>query len=360
MEYCYCISAPELNLFSDRRSPTTVAVVPARIISHPTRLAHLIGGKCAFRPSRYPRHPTDSIPQRPVTRTALLQPKRDVKLLCGISLFGTNFEGKDFDKLLELRRSDGLKSGRPTLNTDVDAGEVSRQRRGARRTLRSRHVQNWIWLTVMAIGGFTLFRPTWNLHDGPIERAIDLLGLLFLLIGLGIRVAARGWKHEAPGRNLVTDGLYGYVRHPLYVGSFLIGVGLCALAGSLWLVLVFCVCFWLSHGAAIRSEEATLKRQWPAEYGVYRAQVGALWPRWSAIRGHEPIRPRRLWEALLRESDAICIWLLVAIALELWEKAQMDHGLRQHRPEAAVLVLLAVLLGLGWRNLRVRAQSLGR
>jgi protein-S-isoprenylcysteine O-methyltransferase Ste14 len=238
--------------------------------------------------------------------------------------------------------------------------ETSRQRRGTRRTLRRRHVQNWIWLTVMAIAGFTLSRPEWSFHDGPIDRAIDLVGLLLLLLGLGIRVAARGWKHEAPGRNLVTDGLYGYVRHPLYVGSFLIGVGLCAIAGSLWLVGVFCTCFWLSHGAAIRSEEAVLKRQWPAEFGHYRAQVGALWPRWSALRSHRAIRPQRPWEALLREADAICIWLLAAVALELWEKSRLNQGLEQHRPEAVVLIGLALALGLGWRHLRSQAQSLGR
>lgn len=221
-------------------------------------------------------------------------------------------------------------------------------------------MQNWIWLTVMAVAGFALSLPRWSLHDGPVNQAIDVLGLLLLVLGLGVRVAARGWKHEAPGRNLVTDGLYGYVRHPLYVGSFLIGVGLCAIAGSLWLVAVFCICFWFSHAAAIRSEEATLKRQWPDEFGRYRARVGALWPRWSALRMRGPIRPQRLWEALLREADAICIWLLAAVALELWEKARMVQGLERHRPETVILLGLALFLGLSWRHLRVRAQSLGR
>jgi protein-S-isoprenylcysteine O-methyltransferase Ste14 len=153
---------------------------------------------------------------------------------------------------------------------------------------------------------------------------------------------------------LVTDGPYGYVRHPLYVGSFLIGLGLCVIAGSVPLTVVFGLCFWLSHTAAIRSEEATLERQWPEDFTQYRTQVHALWPRRNVLGGHSRLWPRRPWEALGREADAICLWLLAAIALEFWENALVDYSLLHHRVEAGLLTTLAVGVGLGWRYLRTR------
>lgn len=237
-----------------------------------------------------------------------------------------------------------------------DPRESVQARRRTYRKFRQRHVQNWIWLTVLAIAGVPLFRPSPEFKNTPLETGIDLLGLLILLLGLAIRVAARGWKHEAPGRNLVTDGPYGYVRHPLYVGSFLIGLGLCAIAGSLPLTAVFCLCFWFSHAAAIRSEEATLDRHWPAEAAQYRARVGALWPRPAALRPPSRFWPRRLGEALAREADALCLWLLTAIALAFREEAFLEPGFQHHRAEVALLLVLALAIGLGWGYLKAQKR----
>lgn len=243
------------------------------------------------------------------------------------------------------------------VTADPDSPKPSRTSRRRERMFRRRHVQNWIWLSVLAFAAIPVFTTGPSLPGSRLEAGTDLLGLLLLLLGLAIRVAARGWKHEAPGRNLVTDGPYGYVRHPLYVGSFLIGLGLCAIAGSLPLTAIFCLCFGFSHAAAIRSEEATLDRHWPVEAAQYRAQVGALWPRLAALRSSGRFWPRRLGEALAREADALCLWLLAAIALEFREEVFFDQGLQHHRAEAGSLLALALAIGLGWCYLRAHAQK---
>src|SRR5689334_4372237 len=80
------------------------------------------------------------------------------------------------------------------------------------------------------------------------------LGVTMLLSGLALRVLARQWKAERSHEGLVTDGLYGYLRHPLYVGSFLLGLGLTLILGDWLIVLAFLALFTVNHGMVVKSE----------------------------------------------------------------------------------------------------------
>ena len=98
--------------------------------------------------------------------------------------------------------------------------------------LRKRSVQNWIFLIplliVIAVRLLTAapLRPPYAVLSGPwANTLLNSLGLALVVAGLVLRVFARGWKVENSGGHLVTSGLYAYIRHPLYVASFLIGLG---------------------------------------------------------------------------------------------------------------------------------------
>src|SRR4051794_19809476 len=84
-----------------------------------------------------------------------------------------------------------------------------------------------------------LFRLATRGQDPPasVMAVLTTTGLLVLLLGVAVRVMARQWKAERAHSGLVTDGLYGYVRHPLYVGSFLLGLGLTLMLGD-WLIVI--------------------------------------------------------------------------------------------------------------------------
>src|SRR5712692_11238828 len=73
-----------------------------------------------------------------------------------------------------------------------------------------------------------LARPTW--------RSI-VLGSIVVLPGLGIRALASG--HVRKNEALATSGPYAYTRNPLYLGSFLVGLGFTIAAGRLILGIVF-------------------------------------------------------------------------------------------------------------------------
>jgi len=93
-------------------------------------------------------------------------------------------------------------------------------------------------------------------------------GLLVALIGQALRIWAAG--HIEKGREVTRSGPYGYVRHPLYLGSTIMGVGFMIAARS-WIVAAIVGTYLLfTLVAAMRTEEATLDERFAGEYSAYR------------------------------------------------------------------------------------------
>ncbi|GAB4091764.1 methyltransferase family protein [Flaviaesturariibacter terrae] len=83
-------------------------------------------------------------------------------------------------------------------------------------------------------------------------------------------------QREVPNE-LRIDGVHRYVRHPLYLGTFLFVWGLFGLFPYASMLVMSAVI----HGytlLAIRYEEAKLVREFGADYERYRAQVPRVWP----------------------------------------------------------------------------------
>ena len=139
-----------------------------------------------------------------------------------------------------------------------------------------------------------------------------LSGLLVALPGLVLRGLASG--HIDKDTVLAASGPYAYVRHPLYAGSFLVGLGL-ALAGGLWTFIpLFLALFGWMYARVIKAEEAGLARIFGSQYREYRARVPAFLPRLAPGGGWD-FRLRRFlrnreWEASLGVLGGLgMLWL---------------------------------------------------
>ncbi|MCB0262802.1 MAG: isoprenylcysteine carboxylmethyltransferase family protein [Calditrichaeota bacterium] len=120
-----------------------------------------------------------------------------------------------------------------------------------------------------------------------------ILGYLILFIGLGIFIA--GWRQLYRARQenrLVTDGLYGLVRHPQYTGLFIgiFGEGIVHWPTIFSLVLFPVIVF--TYAMLARSEERKMLEQFGEDYRVYQYRVPRFIPRWGQ------------WRTLVRMSRA--------------------------------------------------------
>ena len=118
-------------------------------------------------------------------------------------------------------------------------------------------------------GLFLVFsRPRWG---------FVLIGFPVALAGLALRAWAAGCIEK--GRELETRGPYGYTRNPLYVGSFLMGLGAFLAAANLWLILLFAALFPGIYIPVMKREEEELQMLFPDRFSRYRDSVPMFVPR---------------------------------------------------------------------------------
>jgi hypothetical protein len=107
---------------------------------------------------------------------------------------------------------------------------------------------------------------------------LALAGGVIAAVGLVLRALAAG--HLVKNQTLAMSGPYAYTRHPLYLGSALVGAGF-ALAGGSWVLgAAFVVLFPAIYWPVMRREEEFLRRQFGETYERYAQQVPLFIPRW--------------------------------------------------------------------------------
>jgi protein-S-isoprenylcysteine O-methyltransferase Ste14 len=108
------------------------------------------------------------------------------------------------------------------------------------------------------------------------------------LAGLALRAWASG--HIRKNARLAVSGPYAYTRNPLYLGSFVLGLGFTVAASSgVWrfvlLGSLFASLFLGIYLPVMRVEAKTLAELFGEEYKAYAASVPLLFPRLTPYRG---------------------------------------------------------------------------
>jgi protein-S-isoprenylcysteine O-methyltransferase Ste14 len=126
----------------------------------------------------------------------------------------------------------------------------------------------------VALAALWLARPT------PRSLAI---GAAIAIAGEALRIWAAG--HLEKGREVTTSGPYRFTRHPLYVGSAVIGIGLAIACASAPVAVLTLLYLGVTLTSAVRSEELHLTDKFGPAYPASREGRTAPVPRrFSASR----------------------------------------------------------------------------
>jgi protein-S-isoprenylcysteine O-methyltransferase Ste14 len=156
------------------------------------------------------------------------------------------------------------------------------------------------------------------------------LGISFL--GLMVRVITVGFvPHHTSGRNtkrqiadyLNTTGMYSIVRHPLYLGNFLIGLGIALVPYDLWLPTIYSLVFWVYYERIMFAEEAFLREKFGEAYQRWSDTTPAFIPRLRQWR--KPSLPFSVLHVLRREYSGLMIVILCHAGQEFTELLIADH-----------------------------------
>jgi protein-S-isoprenylcysteine O-methyltransferase Ste14 len=113
----------------------------------------------------------------------------------------------------------------------------------------------------------------------PLTLAI---GGVVALLGLTVRAWAAG--HIRKNAALATSGPYAYTRNPLYLGSFILGLGFTVASAQPLLGLLFAALFLGIYLPVMRVEAETLAELFGEEYRRYARAVPLFLPRFSPYR----------------------------------------------------------------------------
>jgi protein-S-isoprenylcysteine O-methyltransferase Ste14 len=130
------------------------------------------------------------------------------------------------------------------------------------------------------------------------------VGMSIAAIGQALRVWAAG--HIEKGREVTKSGPYRFMRHPLYVGSSVMGVGFIVASASVIVAVLVAGYLALGLTAAVRTEEADLRARFGTEYDRYsRGETvdGARAFSWTRAWGNREYRS-------VAGFVALCAWLV--------------------------------------------------
>ncbi|MDD4394835.1 MAG: isoprenylcysteine carboxylmethyltransferase family protein [Bacteroidales bacterium] len=122
---------------------------------------------------------------------------------------------------------------------------------------------------------------------------IILFAILISISGLAVRAYTIGTTpHGTSGRNtdkqlakeLNTKGIYSIVRHPLYLGNYLIWLGLLVFLMDIPFLLIVSLIYWLYYERIMFAEERFLEREFGDTYLNWSQKVPAFVPKFSQFQ----------------------------------------------------------------------------
>jgi protein-S-isoprenylcysteine O-methyltransferase Ste14 len=145
----------------------------------------------------------------------------------------------------------------------------------------------------------------------------------FIFAGCALRSWAAGYLFK--GKRVAVGGPYAYIRNPLYVGSFIIGIGFCVILwrrplpwSSAAIMLAFLLGFGVVYRAKTLAEEKELAENLGDPYRAYARQVPPFLP----IRGRAANLGEQHFSAELyrRNREYQCIVGSLALLVILYTK----------------------------------------
>ena len=122
-----------------------------------------------------------------------------------------------------------------------------------------------------------------------------------------------GQNERLIATELNTSGPYAHTRNPLYLGNFLITLGVCLVAHDPILLALVAVLFAAQYRAIVAAEEGFLRARFGPAFDDYFARVPRFWPRLRAASG--PSAPWSFRRALRKEHNPLAAWSALLVAL---------------------------------------------
>jgi protein-S-isoprenylcysteine O-methyltransferase Ste14 len=216
--------------------------------------------------------------------------------------------------------------------------------------------RSYLPLIVLFIGTVLYLRTkiypeTFILEGTPYEIYYEMTALFISLIGLFFRAYIVGYTPKnTSGRNtteghvadtLYTTGTYSIVRHPLYVGNFLMWCGPAMLTGNFWFIIAFILFYWVYYERIMFAEEKFLRDKFGDEYLEWSKNVPAFIPKLKAFKKSK--LPFSWKKVVKKEKNGLFALFLIFCFFDLCGEIIQDGSDYNY-----FLIVMCILTGLSY------------
>jgi protein-S-isoprenylcysteine O-methyltransferase Ste14 len=190
---------------------------------------------------------------------------------------------------------------------------------------------NWLfkrrsWLPVFIVAGGILMMYLGNrqailydMHDELIFLGVSLFGEVIRILTVGFTPRNTSGRNTINGQvadELNVTGIYSLLRHPLYLGNFLMWLGPVLFLRSIGDVIVFILLYWLYYERIMFAEEQFLRRKFGDIYDKWSEKVSSFIPySFNFIR---PRLPFSVKNVLKREYNSFVNIFIIFTILDLF------------------------------------------
>lgn len=124
---------------------------------------------------------------------------------------------------------------------------------------------------------------TWSI----ICLAVSLLGLIVRILVIGFTPKGTSGRNTTKqvANSVNTKGIYSIVRHPLYLGNFLMWFGIILYVNNIWFDITTVLLFWLYYERIMFAEEQFLKGKFGDQYLKWSMTAPPFFPK---FKGYQP------------------------------------------------------------------------
>ncbi|HRI00724.1 MAG TPA: isoprenylcysteine carboxylmethyltransferase family protein [Saprospiraceae bacterium] len=186
---------------------------------------------------------------------------------------------------------------------------------------------------VILFGGLAVF---YFYQSDPFANSFAWICFAVSSLGLAIRIFTVAYTPKnTSGRNTgegqVADtvnqtGMYSIVRHPLYLGNFLMYLGLAMLSQHLWFVICFVCVFYLYYERIMFAEEQFLRKKFGTKYTDWANSVPAFIPLLKTPNSPELSFS---WRKILKKEKnglaAMCVLFYIFYAVSVYQSSSQNY-----------------------------------
>ncbi len=181
---------------------------------------------------------------------------------------------------------------------------------------------------------------------------VSFLGQVIRSIAIGTSnkfTSGRNTKEGQVAEALNTKGIYSMVRHPLYLGNYLMWIGIVIFTGNIYYVIIVSLLFWIYYERIMYAEERFLERKFGNQYMDWASRIPAFIP--SAKQYDKADISFSLKTSLRREYSGVSATIIGFIFVEFLRLSFLNEKLMWNN-SLTISLVVALSISLILRSLK--------